>query len=292
MATSPVANALSQTRAASEQSRPRPWLDPVSAELHRQAPRHGPVMLMYHAVFAPGQRARWPWGVSRASFERQLNFLLAAGYATPTVSELMAAPEQYRGPTAVITFDDGYVDNVEAAAALHRRGMKATWYVVAGSVGGAPQWPFDGRPGGRLMNVAELQGLQRCGMEVGSHALTHRRLPELDALAQLHEAARSKSELEDLLGAEVRSFAYPYGAFDDASVGAVRQAGYSSACTTAPGWMLRDGDPLRLRRLTVFERDTLGSFARKLVFASHHVSWPEIARYWARRALQRTGFRA
>lgn len=262
-------------------------IDPVSAHLHRQAPRHGPVMLMYHAVVATKKQPDWPWAVSLSRFERQLDFLRAEGYATPTVSQLMADPDSFGGRTALITFDDGYVDNIEAASALHRRGMQATWYVVSGSVGREPSWPFDGRPAGRLMDAAELRQLQASGMEIGSHSLTHRRMTELDPQAQRHELASSKSGLQDLLGTEVRAFAYPYGDFDNACTAAVREAGYHSACTTATGWTLRDGDPFRLRRLTIFNVDTLGTFARKLVFAAHDVGWADMARYWAQRAMQR-----
>lgn len=257
----------------------RPWLDPLTVRLHSQPPRHGAVMLMYHAVLAQDQRPGWPWAVSRSSFERQLGFLQSEGYATPTVSELVADPDRFRGRTAVITFDDGYVDNVKAAAALHRRGMRATWYVVSGSIGRSPSWPFDGRPSGRLMHAAELRDLQAAGMEVGSHSVTHRRMTGLDSQEQLREAAQSKADLEDLLGKEVCSFAYPYGAFDDATAATVRQAGYRNACTTAPGWMLRDGDYFRLRRLTVFNHDSTASLARKLSLGSHDVSWPHMVRY-------------
>ena len=59
----------------------------------------------------------------------------------------------------------------------------------------------------------------------------------------------------------------------------MQQAGYAAACTTRTGWALRDNDPYRLRRLTVFNRDTLGSFARKLYFGSHDVRWRDIAAY-------------
>lgn len=263
------------------------WLDPLSARLHRQPARHGPVVLMYHSVLATQQRPDWPWAVSLSNFERQLDFLQAEGYDTPTVSQVMAQPDSYRGRTAVITFDDGYVDNIEAASALQRRGMHATWYVVSGSIGRAPDWPFDGRPAGRLMNPAELRDLHQAGMEIGSHSRSHPRLTELDPQTQQREVVQSKADLEDLLGTEVQSFAYPYGAFDDACATAVRQAGYRHACTTAPGWMRRDSDPFRLRRLTIFNQDALGTFARKLVFATHDVAWSDMASYWARRAVQR-----
>lgn len=258
-------------------------IDPVSLRLHRKLPTHGPTMLMYHSVLESDARPRWPWAVSRSSFERQLDFLQAEGYATPTVSDLTAGPDRFHGRTTVISFDDGYMDNLRAAEALASRGMRATFYVVSGSIGSEPAWPVDGKPQGRLMAAAELRALQRLGMEIGSHAISHRRMTELDPRELRVEATESKAAIEDLLGAAVRSFAYPYGAFDEACVSAVRDAGYRSACTTAPGWMLRDGDPFRLRRLTVFNDDSLPRFARKLSMGSHEVSWPDIARYlWQR----------
>ena len=201
------------------------------------------------------------------------------------VSQLMADPDCFGGRTTLITFDDGYIDNVEAASALHRRGMQATWYVVSGSVGHEPSWPFDCRPACSLMAVAELRQLQTVGMEIRSHSLPQRRMIEIDPEAQ--RLTRAKSGLLNLLGTEVRAFAYPYGDFDDACTAAVREAGYHSACTTSPGWTLRDGDPFRVRRLTNFNVDTLGTFARELVFAAHDVERADMERYWAQRAMQR-----
>ncbi|MDP2266893.1 MAG: polysaccharide deacetylase family protein, partial [Thiobacillus sp.] len=49
------------------------------------------------------------------------------------------------------------------------------------------------------------------------------------------------------------------------------------------GWALRDNLPYQLRRLTVFNTDTLSSFARKLYFGSHDVRWQDMARYALRR---------
>jgi peptidoglycan/xylan/chitin deacetylase (PgdA/CDA1 family) len=137
------------------------------------------------------------------------------------------------------------------------------------------------------MDAAELRGLQKAGMEIGSHSHSHRRLPELEAQVRRRELSRSKAELQDMLGTEVRSFAYPYGAFDDLCAEEVQDAGYHSACTTGPGWMLRDGDPFRLRRLTVFNQDTLGTFKRKLAFASHDVGTRDMVWYWMQRAARR-----
>lgn len=262
--------------------------DPVSQLLHRAHRPHGPLMLMYHAISAGGRRPDWPWAVSMRDFLAQLDFLADAGYRTPTMRELVTNPERFAGRrTAVITFDDGYVDNLYACEVLASRGMRASWFIVSGSLGREPAWPDDGRPRGRMLNAAELREMHAAGMEIGSHTVTHARLTEADD-ARLHaELADSRSQLEDALGQPVTGFAYPYGAWDARCANAVAAAGYTAACTTRTGWALRDGDTYRLRRLSVFNADTPGSFARKLAYASHAVSWPELAHYHAGTLIRR-----
>lgn len=260
-------------------------IDPISRRLHRSAGTHGPVILMYHAVTPGHARPAWPWAVSMRQFRAQLDFLAAEGYATPTMGELITASKAWQGRTAVITFDDGYADNLAASEELEKRGMRASWFVVTGSIGAPPAWPDDGRPRQRLLNAAELRRMLASGMEIGSHTVSHVRLTQVDAVRLNRELADSKAALEDLLGDAVESFAYPYGASDPRCADAVRAAGYATACTTRTGWALRDGSPYQLRRLTVFNTDTTDSFARKLVFGSHEVRWRDLAGYTLRRLL-------
>jgi len=256
--------------------------DPLSSLLHRTSRAHGPLMLMYHAVTVGEAVPDWPWAVSMPRFCAQLDFLADAGYRTPTMRELVERPERFADSrTAVITFDDGYVDNLHACEALASRGMRASWFIVAGSIGRPPEWPDDGRPRGRMLSAPELRGMQEAGMEIGSHTVNHVRLTEADDLTLNRELSDSRQQIEDALGQPVFSFAYPYGAWDARCADAVAAAGYAAACTTRTGWAMRDGDPYRLRRLTVFNVDTTGSFARKLTYASHAVSWPELTRYYS-----------
>ena len=262
-------------------------IDPLSRLLGRNGGQHGPILLMYHSI-TPGNRIpAWPWAVSLQRFRNQLDFLAEAGWATPTMTELVASPEKWTGRTAVITFDDGYVDNLVAWEELQKRGMRATWFMVSGSVGREPGWPSDGRPAGRLLDAAELRAMQASGMEIGSHTANHIRLTEADDKLLSAELNDSKAALGDALGNEISSFAYPYGAWDTRCANAVREAGYRAACSTRTGWALRDGDPCLLRRLTVFNTDAAGSLARKLYFGSNDVSWQAISRY----ALQRVASR-
>ncbi|MCK0509202.1 polysaccharide deacetylase family protein [Aromatoleum anaerobium] len=260
-------------------------IDPLSRFFERAAGMHGPVMLMYHSVTDGGGTPEWPWAVSRRRFRGQLDYLANEGWATPTMSELLAAPTSWPQRTAAITFDDGYANNLAACAELEKRGMCATWFIVSGSIGQAPSWPATGRPEGRLLNAVELREMRSAGMEIGSHTVNHVRLTELDEDRQRFELECSRRQIEDVLGGTVRSFAYPYGAWDDACVTEVREAGYQSACTTRTGWALRDGNPFLLRRLTVFNTDTVGSLIRKLCFGSNDVSWTSLTNQTLRSAL-------
>lgn len=262
-------------------------IDPISRYLHRGAGQHGPVMLMYHSVTPGNDTPEWPWAVSMQRFRSHLNFLAEEGWATPTMAELIASPEKFPGRTVVITFDDGYMDNLAAWEELHKRNMRATLFMVSGSIGRIPSWAADGRPDGRLLNAAELRGIQSAGIEIGSHSVSHVRLTEANDKQLRAELIDSKVAMETALGNEISSFAYPYGAWDARCANAVREAGYRAACTTRTGWALRDGDPYKLRRLTVFNSDSVSRLARKLYLGGNDVSWRAMVAYGQRRLLHR-----
>jgi len=222
-------------------------------------------------------------------FCSHLDLLAELGRTTCTVRELAADLDLAIHPanSVVITFDDGYADNLPACEELQRRGMRATVFMVSGSVGREPAWPADGRPAGRLLNNSELRSLGLAGIEIGSHTVTHCRLPELDASRLQAELADSKATLEDAVGSPIDTLAYPYGAWDERSEQLVKAVGYRAACTTRSGWATRDRDPFRLRRLSVFNTDSTGVLARKLAFADNDASWGRLAGYYWSRATRR-----
>ena len=263
-------------------------LDPVSAYIHRSAGGRGPVALMYHVIEPGHETPDWPWAVSIRQFEAHLELFREFGWQTRTLGEI----SQGRGAvseerTLVVTFDDGYANNLYAAEALYQRDMRASWFVVSGSVGREPHWEDPGRPAGRMLSAGELRDLAAAGHEIGSHGVNHLRLPEISDPDRSFELTASKAALQDLLGQSVDSFAYPFGAWDERSEAVVIEAGYRSACTTQTGLAWVDAHPYRLRRLTVFNTDTVGMLARKLAFASHDAGWGSVVRYGARRVSAR-----
>jgi peptidoglycan/xylan/chitin deacetylase (PgdA/CDA1 family) len=66
------------------------------------------------------------------------------------------------------------------------------------------------------------------------------------------EVARSREQLERLIGDEVVSFAYPYGIYGSREVAAVRSAGYQFAVGTENGPLYPAEDRWRIRRIAIF----------------------------------------
>ena len=220
--------------------------------------RPGVPILMYHQVgpHRPGSSLN-KWRVPQEVFRSHLALLSRRGYRGIALRDLLDDPGGDGRPRAVLTFDDGF-DAVRSRALplLAAFGFSATVFAVAGKPGGTNEW--DGEtPGERLLDEAGLRELASAGVEIGSHGLSHRALPGLGDEELRRETAQSRARLEDAVGAPVATFCYPYGAFDDRSVSAVRDAGYRAATVIRSGIDADLSDPFRLRRVPVRGTDPL-----------------------------------
>jgi peptidoglycan/xylan/chitin deacetylase (PgdA/CDA1 family) len=193
-----------------------------------------PLVLMYHSV-EPYDSDPFHLTVEPRRFNEQLRWLHGRGLRGVSVAELLWARQTGGGHGLVgLTFDDGYTDFVtHVMPALARYGFTATVFVIAGALGGHNWWD-EPAPRKRLMTAADVLTAVNAGMEIGSHSLTHRRLPELDEEVLAHELTRSRAELAALTGGDVTGFCYPYGAAGEREVAAVREAGYDYACHVQP----------------------------------------------------------
>jgi len=157
----------------------------------------------------------------------------------------------------VITFDDGYRDNHDVAAAeLTLRRLPACFFVTTELVGtrGAPAWATSGGVKPVWMSWDEVRGLAARGFEIGSHTMTHVDLSRAPGDTATREILGSKSRLERELGAPVRHFSYPFGQRDqitEANRAVVRMAGFECCLSAYGGLVAAGADAFQLQRQPV-----------------------------------------
>jgi peptidoglycan/xylan/chitin deacetylase (PgdA/CDA1 family) len=200
-----------------------------------RGPKAGKRALTFHEVADP------------ARFAEFLDQLLAE-YEVLSLQDWLTAPSANR-TQLTLTFDDGYASWHEfVAPLLEERGLPAVFFVSSGLVGlrGSEAREFARtrlrrRQELTFISARELEDLARHPrFEIGGHTVTHADLGRItDPHVARGEIAGNQERLEDLVGAPVRWFAYPFG--NHANVGStarsvVEALGISAAFTLIPGW--------------------------------------------------------
>jgi peptidoglycan/xylan/chitin deacetylase (PgdA/CDA1 family) len=219
-------------------------------------------ILMYHRINVPAPGASpitRGLTVHPADFARQMRWLKRHGYRTVTQRELFEALFRGRrlGPKPIlITFDDGYQDLFyQASPVLARLGMRATAYVISGRTTGSDR---------TFLTWRLLRALERRGIEIGSHTVTHCDLTSLSDHKAFRELVQSRRALERRLRHPVQWFAYPFGAYDARVERLARRAGYVLAVTTEYGAVHSARRPLALRRIRVLDSTGVAGLAAML----------------------------
>jgi peptidoglycan/xylan/chitin deacetylase (PgdA/CDA1 family) len=217
-------------------------------------------VLMYHKVndLRPN-----PTTVSTDVFAEQMALLGELSYTPVSLAQVRdhyvdGAP--LPAGAVLITFDDGYRDNLEnALPILRRHGYPAVIFVPIGFLAGDRPLPHEEALralGVRNQTVGwdELAELEAGGIRVESHGIGHRPVSELDLADAAREIALSKLRLEERLGREVDAYAFVKGSLADyrpEHVSLVQQAGYRLGFTSVSGANGPRSDRYRLRRYNV-----------------------------------------
>jgi peptidoglycan/xylan/chitin deacetylase (PgdA/CDA1 family) len=217
-------------------------------------------VLMYHKVndLRPN-----PTTVPTDVFAEQMTLLGELGYAPVSLTQVRdhyvdGAPLP-RG-AVLITFDDGYRDNLHnALPILRHHGYPAVIFVPIGYLDGDRPLPHEEalRAFGvrnEIVGWDELAELDAGGIRVESHGIGHRPVSELELGDAAREIALSKLRLEERLGREVEAYAFVKGSLADyrpEHVSLVQQAGYTLAFTSVSGANGPASDRYRLRRYNV-----------------------------------------
>jgi peptidoglycan/xylan/chitin deacetylase (PgdA/CDA1 family) len=240
------------------------------ATSHEISAQQQPIpILSYHQVDErPPRGTLWRELVTPPErFRQEMRALARRGWRCVSMRELQPYLRgERRGKVVGLTFDDGFLNNMEALPILQEFGFTATLFAIPGLLGGVNEWD---RPAGiamkPLMSLEHLQAWRLAGMEIGSHTFNHVDLTECDAQQAHHEIDGSRRALEALLGCEVESFCYPYGRLRDEHVDMVRAARYTSACTCEMRRVQPGADLLRLPRLTSWSTSPIPLFLAQVM---------------------------
>ena len=224
---------------------------------------HGVPVLMYHSIAVEeGNPIRMPV----EQFDAEMKYIKDQGYTTLTMKELysyfenqVAVPEK----SIVITLDDGYSDNYTAAfPVLKKYGLKATVFMVTSTIDVNPN----------CLTSAQIKEMDKAGIQIESHTVTHRDLDSLSYSEQLAELKDSKAALEQLLGRTVDYVAYPTGKYNDDTVKAVAEAGYKMAFTTNGRWSDKSDGILTLDRVYISTFHSMDVFRNRLTNPNYPVN--------------------
>jgi peptidoglycan/xylan/chitin deacetylase (PgdA/CDA1 family) len=217
-------------------------------------------VLMYHKV-----NDLWPNPITvpTAVFAEQMALLGDLGYVPVSLERVrdhyvdgVPLPER----AVLISFDDGYRDNLENAfPILAAHGFPAVVFVPIAYLDDSRPLPHEEplvRAGIRNPTLSwdQLPELEAGGVRIEAHGIGHRRLAELRPDEALREITTSKLRLEERLGREVEAYAYVKGSRADyrpEHASLVQQAGYKLGFTAVSGVNSPDTDRFQLLRYNV-----------------------------------------
>jgi peptidoglycan/xylan/chitin deacetylase (PgdA/CDA1 family) len=216
-------------------------------------------ILGFHKIGpAPDGWETWFY-VPQATFVGYLNYLREDGWQVLEMAAFLrglAEPDSLPERAALITFDDGYRSILDyGLPELRLFDYPAVMFVPTAFIGGHNDFDADNEPREAICSWEELRELERCGVSVQSHGVSHRAFSGLNPAEQEQELLRSKAALEDWLGKAIEVFSYPYGDCGPepgAARGALERAGYRAGCLYGGGpQRVPVADPYRLARLAV-----------------------------------------
>lgn len=248
------------------------WFSMRYAWWRRPADWHHARILMYHMVrdHRPGTRFN-KLRVPPSRFAEQLRWLSQNGFSFVFASQLFS-DEPLPERCVCLTFDDGYEDNLTAAdPILAQFGARATLYLVSDRRGGwsskkKAHHADDELTAEPKLSDDQVRTLVATGRwELGGHTRSHANLMALPLDEAREEILASSIELQKAVSTRPKTFAYPFGLFNDDHARLVQEAGFVGAFTTEPGIAARPYRvPMQVPRIKVSGNDALFAFKMRM----------------------------
>jgi len=247
-----------------------------------------PILMYHHVSPSPGLVT-----VSPATFANQMQSLFEAGWKTLGAKDLenFFRGEPLPEKSVLITFDDGYLDNlVYAHPVLAKFGQKALLFVVTSWLGdggvrvGKIDCPDHGECKRRIasgntddviLRWSEVELMLNAGtFEIHSHTHTHtrwdRQLSDGDARteAMRNELLFSRAALNSRLGFDPAHLCWPQGYYQREYIELAAELGYRWLYTTEEGTNLADHDGFHLARIVVKDKRGCWLLRRLSIYSS------------------------
>jgi len=179
-----------------------------------------------------------------------------SGYRTLNLAELIKYLQRgvpFPQRSFALTFDDGYESVYDHAfPILQHYGFSATVFLTVGDNGStADSERLPSMCERSMLSWREIREMHRWGVTFGGHTLTH---PDLTRLRGEHlkvEVVSGKDIIEDALGAQVNTFAYPFGRYDDRCRDVVSHH-FACACSDKLDLVNGSSDLLALERVDAY----------------------------------------
>lgn len=221
-------------------------------------------ILVYHQVSEAPERKKKirntnpAYSLSIRQFTEQMEYLYENDYQTLSLNEFMNAVPDNNVKRVVITFDDGWANNYTNAFPIMKQlGLMATIFIVTDFVGQS-----------KYIDWNHLREMNKEGISIQSHTVTHRPLTGVETKEITYELDRSKKSIEDHLGKRVDFLSVPHGMINQNVKDIARAVGYKAICTSDPGFSHSYSNPAILRRINISDHYEVSTF-EKIIQADH-----------------------
>lgn len=242
--------AAPETAQATPPPTPPPTPEPTPTPIDTTAQA---IVLCYHRF---EEKPKDSLAIKPAEFEAQLKALQDHGIAVISMDDFLAwrrGEKSIPPKSAVISIDDGYVSGYNVAwPILKKFGYPFTMYIYTDYVKGGK------KSGGQSITWAQLAEMRDAGVDIGSHTASHsalnarkKKTDEEYAQWLVEELAGSKQLLENQLGIQVKTLAFPYGLHNEAVRKAAMDAGYEAAFTVYGQRLTHGADASMLGRYAI-----------------------------------------
>lgn len=212
----------------------------------------GATILMYHLISDGFENYM---SVPKTKFREQMKYLKDNGFRVISLDELYSyyvSGTPIPDKAIVITFDDGTSDQyTNAYPILKEFGFKATIFAYISDLNKKD-----------FLTDEQLKELDKNGVAIECHSLTHPELSKLSYDKQALELEDSKRYLENVLRRKVNYFAYPYGDYNRDTTTALDKLGYRMALNTVEGRAEKANGIYAQRRNAVYGRYNLEDFKK------------------------------